>query len=213
MEYVLQIGLFVALLYWMGAIINQCRSNRCAVHFVKVTLSFLVMLATAAVSLGAAFILSLGLEFAIETITKTDRLPGADQADPAGFFLFIFITIFLAGIIQFYVRRFMTSRKLIWKLSPEDVEIAEYLVQWSTILLAVYQFVFDNLRAVINLSASADPSEELLELFFSPQHLNLALQPLLIAMWIAIVIEKLSSRRHAQHAGAVEAEAGSARHE
>lgn len=196
MEYVLQLALFVGILYWMGRIINRCQSNRCAVHFLKVTLSFLVMLVTAAVSLAVSFVLSLGLELAIETLTQTDRLPGADQADPAGFFLFIFITIFLAGIIQFYFRRFMTSRKLIWKLSPDDVEIAEYLVQWSTILLAVYQFVFDNLREVINLGREADPTRELLELFFSPQHLNLALQPLLIAMWIAIVIEKLSTRRH-----------------
>lgn len=201
MEYVLQLALLVGILYWMGRIINRCQTNQCAVHFLKVALSFVVMLVTTALALAVSFVLSLGLELAIETVTHTDRLPGADQADPAGFFLFIFITIFLAGIIQFYLRRFMTSRKLIWKLSPEDVEIAEYLVQWSTILLAVYQFVFDNLREVINLGSEADPTQELLELFFSPQHLNLALQPLLIAVWIAIVIEKLNTRRHLHLAG------------
>lgn len=205
----LQIALFAGILYWIGAIINQCRSSRCGVHFLKVTLSFFVMLVTAAASLAISFILSLGLEFLIETITRTDRLPGADRPDPAGFFLFIFITIFLAGVIQFYIRRFMTSRKLIWRLSEEDVEIAEYLVQWSTILLAVYQFVFNNLRHVINLANDADPSEELLQLFFSPQHLNLALQPLLIAMWIAIVIEKLATRRHKHAAPKSDPGAGS----
>ena len=195
MVYLLQIALFIVILYWMGVTINNGRPVNHAVHFIAVTVSFCVMLATAACSLFLAFVISLALEQVIETITQTDRIPRGDHLDAAGFFLFVFITIFLAGIIQFYIRRFMTSRGIIWRLNNDDIEIAEYLVQWSTILLAVYQFVFDNLRSVMLITEDIDTTQELLQFIFSPNHLNLGLQPLLIATWIAIVIEKLRTQR------------------
>ena len=195
MVYLLQIALFIGLLYWIGAAINAGRSANHGVHFLKVAVSFCVMLATSACSLVLALIVSLGFEQGIESITQTQKITSEGRLDSAGFFLFIFITIFLSGILQFYIRRFMTTHRLIWRLNTDDIEIAEYLVQWSTILLAIYQFVFENIRNVMNVAEDIDSTHELLEFIFSPEHLNLGLLPVLMTTWIAIVIEKLRTRR------------------
>lgn len=106
----------------------------------------------------------------------------------------IFIIIFIVAILQYYLRIPMRKAS-VFSLDDDDYLICEYLIQWTTIYLAVYQFLFAGLKSLTKFTLEVKDVSDIFSTIVSPDNLNIVIQPLLIAAWIAIVMEKIRVNR------------------
>lgn len=107
------------------------------------------------------------------------------------------------ALLQVGAQRWVTRRFPRLTLSQEEFEISEYLIQWLTIYVVVYQMLFDSLKSLGALLPQITNWQASFEVLLSPSNINAVIQPLLIATWVAIVLEKLSAR-HSQIVTAVD---------
>ena len=102
-----------------------------------------------------------------------------------------------AALIQTYIHRFLSKRFTFLTVSSKTYQIAEYIIQWTTIFLAAYQFFFNGLRDLVTSIWSQNEASYMFRIVLSPENINLILQPVLFSTWIMVVVESLYARRQA----------------
>lgn len=80
-------------------------------------------------------------------------------------------------------------------MSEETFQVAEYVIQWMTLFLAIYQFFFNGLSDFIASESGNANASYMFTILLSPDNINLILQPVLFSTWVMVVIERL----HFQH--------------
>ncbi len=208
-------ALLLLLLYAMGRFVYRKTWGRWA--FIKVLANFAVMLFISALILGLLFSLGsliLGLAIGLFSeqlgLNPEDLLPLGQQAGaapswnigtkvPAGLFLvFLLLLILAVALLMVLIRRPLLRRFPRLQLTEEEYEISEYFIQWITIYVVVYQLLFDALKSLGSLLPQLANWKEAFNVLLSPENVNAVIQPLLIASWIAIVLEKLAGREAAR---------------
>lgn len=134
------------------------------------------------------------------SLTEVTRFKGGN------FLLMLLILILCVAIVQYLLRKKITRRFPRFALQDDDYDILEYLIQWMTIFLAVYQFMFDGLRDAFTFLEDSRTAREFFSIALSPQNINLVVQPLLISSWITIAMEKLHARNTASHLSSTQEE-------
>ena len=116
----------------------------------------------------------------------------------AGTFLLMTLTLMMAAaLIQIYIHRFLSKHFTFLTVSSKTYQIAEYIIQWTTIFLAAYQFFFNGLRDLVTSIWSQNEASYMFRIVLSPDNVNLILQPVLFSTWIMVVVESLYARRQA----------------
>lgn len=127
------------------------------------------------------------------SFTEVTRFKGGN------FLLLLLILILCVAIAQYLFRQRIIRRFPRFALQDDDYDILEYLIQWMTIFLAVYQFMFDGLRDAFSFLEDSHTAREFFSIALSPQNINLVVQPLLISSWITVAMEKLHARNAEAH--------------
>lgn len=173
--------------------------------FLKVGAHFVVQMVTNALFFAmvvAFFTALLGLVIWLLPDVQADAIIEGqehltDKFPTVTVLFFLLIVIFLVALLQVGAQRWVTRRFPRLTLSQEEFEISEYLIQWLTIYVVVYQMLFDSLKSLGALLPQITNWQASFEVLLSPSNINAVIQPLLIATWVAIVLEKLSAR-HSQ---------------
>lgn len=194
--------LIIALFFHAGHLIYTKQVNRRVaflnvfIHLIFIGLCSLVLLIVVGVLL---FILLLGAEALYEFVLSTQGTSYiADQSVKfrgGNFLLLLTCTIMGAALLNTHLRIFLRKHFKFLQLEQDDFDIIEYFIQWSTIFLAVYQFIFTGLQSAVQLIESAQSAERFFNIFLNPQNINLVMQPILISSWMTIGIEKLRGRQ------------------
>ena len=79
-------------------------------------------------------------------------------------------------------------------MSEETFQVAEYVIQWMTLFLAIYQFFFNGLSDLITSESGNANASYMFTILLSPDNINLILQPVLFSTWVMVVIERLHFR-------------------
>lgn len=184
-------GFFITLglLYLMGKLVYPTATHKHIV-FVKILAHFVLLLVASALTmLGiiALCILPLTLlaSLAPESAAAAGKLP-------TGQILIIILVVILATALTHYmVRKKLLQKFSFLRLSDEEYIIFEYFIQWVTIYVVVYQFMFDGVVNLAKLIPEINASADAFSVILSPGNINMVLQPLLITTWILVVMEKL----------------------
>ncbi|PRQ10805.1 hypothetical protein C1Y63_09690 [Corynebacterium sp. 13CS0277] len=97
----------------------------------------------------------------------------------------------LTGTTTAWIHRHLVTRFPRLLLTPEETDFAEYIIQWTTIYLTVYQLIFQTLSDAANDVKNATGVQVIVDVALQPDNLNLTILPLLFCIWVAIAIEKL----------------------
>ena len=189
---------FVGVIFYsIGRLVYRGEDDLNQWSFLKVLLNFALMLVVSAVLLIlVAVILGIGVALValyFDDLTEVDVL---HKLNSGGMLMLIFGVISVAAIAHFWLRETLLRRRWLFRLSDHDYVINEYLIQWSTIYLAVYQFMFQGLNDAAKVLLNPDSTRQVVNAVLSPENMNLAIQPLLICAWITLVMEKLRFRSH-----------------
>lgn len=171
--------------------------------FVRVFFELIIVL------LGAGILLVLlgvfatvffgGVEIASEFIMgdayDSSNMEDFSKFKGGNFLLLLTLLIMGASLIHVRIRTKLRGRLRVFQLSEDEYDIIEYFIQWLTIFLAVYQFMFDGLQSVVVFLDSAQTAQEFFNIVLSPRNINIVVQPLLISGWMTIGIEKLRARQ------------------
>ncbi|WP_448753572.1 SA1002 family membrane protein [Actinomyces sp.] len=112
-----------------------------------------------------------------------------------GTFLLMTLTFILAAaLIQSYIHRATIRRFPRLEVSEETFQVAEYVIQWMTLFLAIYQFFFNGLSDFIASESGNANASYMFTILLSPDNINLILQPVLFSTWVMVVIERLHFR-------------------
>ncbi|HJF11711.1 SA1002 family membrane protein [Corynebacterium falsenii] len=192
----LAIAVIALIFYAIDHLVYRGQKDLSPTTFLKVLFNFLFMLVTSAVCLLLIMTVILGglalFDWAIDGFSQEQilgRINGTEML------FFIFVIIFLGAMVHFLFREFLIKHGWIFRFRDDDYVINEYLIQWSTIYLAVYQFMFDGVKNVAKELVASDNTQEIFNIVLSPENINLAVQPLLICSWIALVMERLRFRK------------------
>lgn len=129
----------------------------------------------------------------------------------AGTFLLMTLTLMMAAaLIQTYIHRFLSKHFTFLTVSSKTYQIAEYIIQWTTIFLAAYQFFFNGLRDLVTSMWSKNEASYMFKIVLSPENINLILQPVLFSTWIMVVVESLYFRHRLSQKETVQRQAESA---
>lgn len=187
----LEIIALLILLYVIGRLIYKKKEEK-HYTFLKILINFIVIMISNAI---------LMLFLATITFTFFMLIPESEEVDlnyrlpTVQILIFILIFILITAILQFLIRKKLFKKYNFLKLDLEDYEICEYFVQWVTIYIVVYQFLFEGLSQLINLIPEFKKDyAQLFSVILSPQNINFVIQPLLIATWILVVMEKIKLR-------------------
>ncbi len=163
--------------------------------FLTVFLSFITLLVGNAVLLALIAAVMILVSVVTEDVLPTDiEILNFVDSNFSRLLLVIFCMIFISAIFLFLARRPLLRRFPLFQMTLDDYEICEYYIQWSTIFLAVYQFVFQGFTSLSQEIVGATNVAEKFSLVFTPTNINLIVQPLLIASWITVVLEKYRLR-------------------
>lgn len=196
------VGIVVYLFYRVGRAIYRGDARReysfvaVAGHFAALLVgSGLIMLVVALV--GAALF---GLVELVHELLVVGDVPQSAAAHllrfkGGNFLLVLLIVMLVTALIHLWVRRRVTERWGFLALGEEETDIVEYFIQWMTIYLAVYQFMFEGLQQVYGMLTDAADARAFFAIVLSPRNINLVVQPLLISAWMTVAMEKLR-RRH-----------------
>lgn len=112
--------------------------------------------------------------------------------------LALLIIIFIVALVHAWIRRGLLQKFQILRMTETEYEISEYFIQWATIYIVIYQLFFDALHSVTTLLPELTSWQSAFEVILSPTNLNAVSQPLLIATWVTIVLERLAiAHQHA----------------
>lgn len=192
----LAIAVIALIFYAIDHLVYRGQKDLSPTTFLKVLFNFLFMLVTSAVCLllvmGAILV---GLVLLDRTFDGVSQERVLESINGTEMLFFIFVIIFLGAMLHFLFREFLIKRGWIFRFRDDDYVINEYLIQWSTIYLAVYQFMFDGVKNVAEELVASSNTQEIFNIVLSPENINLAVQPLLICSWIALVMERLRFRK------------------
>ncbi|MFW0110854.1 SA1002 family membrane protein [Rothia sp. P5766] len=209
MTFVIQLIVLLSLLYLVGRLSNpkKFRDSNDDYSFITVLAHMLIILVTSALILsGQIIILLAGLALytwctqdpAAPVPLEDDMLNvgfSSYKFDGGNFLLGIAILILITAIVHFWVRAKFFERFPRHSPDMKEIEISEYFIQWLTIYLAVYQFIFDGLKNAFSFVDTPENTAAFFNIALTPQNINLVLQPLLIASWITLVISKIRLQR------------------
>lgn len=197
--------LIVGLLLAMGRLVYGKRSGVKKWTFVKVSAYFIGLLVSNAILFIAVFAICLAaiaslLYFVPEELWQESQ-NSADTVITLGakfptvtVMLLLLLVIFTVSLLQVLLRKLVLRILPQWRMSEEEYEISEYLIQWLTIYVVVYQMLFQSIRSLGDLLPEITDWQNSFQVLLSPENINAVIQPLLIATWIAIVLEKLTLR-------------------
>lgn len=106
--------------------------------------------------------------------------------------LALLIVIFIVALIHAWIRRKLLQKFRVLRMTETEYEMSEYFIQWATIYVVIYQLFFDALHSVTALLPELTNWQSAFEVILSPTNLNAVSQPLLIATWVTIVLERLA---------------------
>lgn len=189
----------LALLYFIGRSVYGKRTNR-KFSLLSVLVDFFIIMVTNAVimllvlAVLALLIGSVGLMFG-----DSDEFffVGVNERVATGQLLLLTLIVILAtAILQFHLRKRLPSKvQTLLHMSDEDYVICEYYIQWVTFYLVVYQIVFNGFSSVLKALLENQSIEHYFSVILSPSNINLVMQPVLIASWVAVVMEKIHHAR------------------
>lgn len=186
------IATIAIIFYLIDLLVYRGQRDLSPTTFLKVLANFILMALTSAVFLLIVLFVILSvlsiLDVTVSSVSQDELLSRLDGTE---MLFFIFVIIFVAAILHFLFRESLMKRHLIFRFNDDEYVINEYLIQWSTIYLAVYQFMFDGVKDVAREVLASESSQEIFNIVLSPENINLAVQPLLICSWIALVMERL----------------------
>ncbi len=186
-----ELGALLFLLYIVGKIIYKKKITK-HYTFLKVLTNFLVIMVSNALLMIVLSVILFAYFLLMpvsEEVVSNYKLPTVQIL--IGILIFIFIT----AILQFQIRKKIIKKYDFLKLDVEDYEICEYFIQWLTIYVVIYQFLFEGLSKIVNLIPELkEDYSQLFAVLLSPQNINFVIQPLLIATWVLVVMEKISLR-------------------
>lgn len=186
------IAAIAIIFYLIDLLVYRGQRGLSPTTFLKVLANFILMALTSAVFLLIVLFVILSvlsiLDVTVSNVSQDELLSRLDGTE---MLFFIFVIIFVAAILHFLFRESLMKRHLIFRFNDDEYVINEYLIQWSTIYLAVYQFMFDGVKDVARQVLASESSQEIFNIVLSPENINLAVQPLLICSWIALVMERL----------------------
>lgn len=192
----LAIAVIALIFYAIDHLVYRGQKDLSPTTFLKVLFNFLFMLVTSAVCLLLVMGAILGgLVLLDRTFDGVSQERVLESINGTEMLFFIFVIIFLGAMLHFLFREFLIKHGWIFRFRDDDYVINEYLIQWSTIYLAVYQFMFDGVKNVAEELVASSNTQEIFNIVLSPENINLAVQPLLICSWIALVMERLRFRK------------------
>lgn len=188
----LEFIILLSLLYIIGKLIYK-RNNEKKLTFIKVILNFFLIIVTNAIII----FLFLGSIFGIMLLFSSDdeSLFIREKFPTVQFLLILLIVIISVAILQFVLRKRFLKKFIFLQLDVEEYEICEYYIQWVTIYVVVYQFLFDGISSIFKILPELNLDHSyMFSVILSPNNINLVIQPLLISTWILIVMEKIKLR-------------------
>lgn len=124
-----------------------------------------------------------------------------DKIQSGNMLLIILVFILITSILQFKIRSFFLGKFPILRLDIEEYEIFEYFIQWMTIYLVIYQFLFEGLKELTQALSDTKTVNNIFSVILFPDNINIVMQPLIIATWIVIVMEKIKLRESMKVSG------------
>ncbi|AZA09049.1 SA1002 family membrane protein [Corynebacterium pseudopelargi] len=190
------IATIALIFYLIDHLVYRGQKDLSPTTFLKVLANFILMALTSGVFLLLVmFVILTTVALADTTIDNFSQEQMLDHINGTEMLFFIFVIIFVAAILHFLFRERLIKHGLVFRYRDDDYVINEYLIQWSTIYLAVYQFMFDGVKDVAKELVSSDSTQQIYNIVLSPENINLAVQPLLICSWITLVMERLRFRK------------------
>lgn len=188
----LEFIILLSLLYIIGKLIYK-RNNEKKLTFIKVILNFFLIIVTNAIIislfLGSIFSIMLLFSSDAESLSIREKFPTVQ------FLLILLIVIISVAILQFILRKKFLKKFTFLQLDVEEYEICEYYIQWVTIYVVVYQFLFDGISSIFKILPELNLDHAyMFSVILSPNNINLVIQPLLISTWILVVMEKIKLR-------------------
>ncbi|APT84166.1 SA1002 family membrane protein [Corynebacterium aquilae] len=133
----------------------------------------------------------IGTTFWIFYLT-TDTGPDPDLSfSPDTVMLPTLAVLAITGASAAWAHRHLTRIWPALQPSEEETEMAEYVIQWSTIYLTVYQLLFQTLSDSARALADSEGIKVIIDTALNPNNINLIIMPLLFSVWMALAIEKL----------------------
>ena len=194
---VLKVGLVLLALYTAGRIMFQGRGRAEHFRMMHIVASFaLIVVANAFIMLGLmalSALLLIGLAWLIpswnpDLITSEGKIAGSNLL------VYILLLIFYTAFAHYFLRRRLAPHVRFLRLDDEEYQVFEYFIQWLTIYLVVYQCFFEGFSAVFRWF---DPEQgatmqDMFQIALTPTNINLVMQPLLIATWVLVVLERFA---------------------
>lgn len=198
------IAVVLLLFYYIGRIVYRGHSRR-EYSFVRVLLHFFLLLLVSGVLmsiLGVVQVVILGLvEFVHELVVMDESasvsIDEISKFKGGNFLLLLLVLILCTAMLQYGLRNVAYRRWWRFRLHEDDYDILEYLIQWMTIFLAVYQFMFDGMREALTFLDGTHSARSFFNIVLSPNNINLVIQPLLISSWVTVAMEKLRRKADA----------------
>lgn len=196
------VGVVIFLFYLVGRAIYRGDGRR-EYSFVAVAGHFIALLVGSGLIMLVVAVAGAILFGVVELVHELVIVGDAPQAVAArvlrfkggNFLLLLLIAMLSTALIHLGLRRRVIERWSVLALGEEETDIVEYFIQWMTIYLAVYQFMFEGLQQVYGLLTDAADARAFFSIVLSPRNINLVVQPLLISAWMTVAMEKLR-RRH-----------------
>lgn len=201
------VGVVIFLFYLVGRAIYRGDGRR-EYSFVAVAGHFIALLVGSGLIMLVVALLGAILFGAVELVHELFVVAEAPEEvarqalrfKGGNFLLLLLIAMLTTALIHLWVRRRATERWTVLALGEEETDIVEYFIQWMTIYLAVYQFMFEGLQQVYGLLTDAADARAFFAIVLSPRNINLVVQPLLISAWMTVAMEKLRRRHLASRA-------------
>lgn len=199
---VLQTIIVIVLFYIVGALTYRTKEQK-KFKFLKVLVTFIGTLISNAILLSVLIVLSSAVTLLISTYffdvneLMNQDIPiftGQEKFETGNTLLAILIFILLTAVTQFKIRKFFLRKIPFLQMELDEYEICEYFIQWMTIYLVIYQFLFDGLKEITKFVSDVSTADNVFAVMLSPENMNLVIQPLLIASWIVMVMEKINLR-------------------
>ncbi|MGI6230117.1 MAG: SA1002 family membrane protein [Tractidigestivibacter sp.] len=204
--FLIRIALVLVPLYVAGRIMFKGEGVARRLKIMRVVGSFVGILAVNALIMLALLALTVAAEYLITStfpdheiflFTVDGHLSGANLL------VYIFLLIFVTAFIHYWLRGRL---KRVWPrldLDDDECTIFEYFIQWVTIYLVVYQCFFEGFQTLFEwFEESGETSlQGIFQIALSPSNINLVIQPLLIAAWVLVVLERFA-RENARNANA-----------
>lgn len=195
MSFLLNTLLIVGVFYLAGRIMFA-HNERKHLSVIHVLVSFVGIMLVNALIMALLLIALFAVSAAIVAITNSDDgmlFDSTGRLKASNMLVAIFVLIFATAFIHYALRKPLLKRHALFQLGSDEYQIFEYFIQWVTIYLVVYQCFFEGFRSFVTWYEMGDTTlKSIFEVALTPTNLNLVIQPLLIASWVLVVLERFA---------------------